>query len=249
MRRPRRQMIDEAESRRDVRSPRTSLHGRVFDLRVIEARVMDCSGMRQAGFSLSGTMDRNDVPVASVEAGQPDRILERADGHLALEWFDQHEKTRSWSGGARRHLPNDERQRREPGADDVRLVSERNGWLPSAAPPGSVNFRVVTRRWDWSCLRRRSRVGDGFCILRLCICRSMCAIFSAPIFFRRGNQSSASRATFVANSRQPLSSCVRGMRQRHSSSQRRPPHREQRRSVFKPYAASARREVRHEMQM
>ena len=39
-------------------------------------------------------------------------------------------------------MPQRNGQRREPAADDVRFASQRNGWLPFAAPSGSL---VLTR--------------------------------------------------------------------------------------------------------
>ena len=41
--------------------------------------------------------------------------------------------------GVRLVTPNEEHQRREPAADDVRFVTERIGWLPFAAPSSACH--------------------------------------------------------------------------------------------------------------
>src|SRR6266545_4604458 len=125
-------------------------------------------------------------------------------------------------------------QRREPAADDVRFVSERIGWLPFAAPSGSVMFCTICRRLYLSCRRRRSRLSDSFCLSTRVIWRSISSIHPCASFCRRGSQSRASCATLASNSRQPLSSFFFGIRHRHSSSHRVPPQCEQRRPHSKP---------------
>src|SRR4051794_8272891 len=53
--------------------------------------------------------------------------------------------------------PNEKGQRRKPAAPDVRFVSERNGWLPFAAPSGWVFLFVLEASWlrtRWSSLAK-----------------------------------------------------------------------------------------------